>query len=180
MSFISIPLSLALISPTFLPPQHEFAPLFLPLRCLTFLHLNCTTKRRPKENLMTEKEHLTQTEIWNSAARSVAVELPTLDFLGWHGEHYVIARNLPFPAPSSNATATASWTVMPAEDGVIKAGRSNSGVCLAEPGAGSVELKELPARKRLDCGKGVDLGSENAEWLERKDVPMDYEMPGLE
>jgi hypothetical protein len=130
---------------------------------------------------MTEKEHLTQTEIWNSAARSVAVELPMLDFLGWHGEHYVIARNAPFPATSSsNATAKGSWTAIRPEAGVIKADPSNSDARLAEPGTGSVELKELPARKRLDCGKGVDLGSENAEWLERKDVPMDYEMPGLE
>ncbi|GJE89030.1 hypothetical protein PsYK624_051200 [Phanerochaete sordida] len=43
-----------------------------------------------------------------------------------------------------------------------------------------VEMKELPARRRLDCGKGVDLGGEDAAWLERKDVPMDYEMSGLE
>ena len=43
-----------------------------------------------------------------------------------------------------------------------------------------VEVKELPARRRLDCGSGVDLGTEDATWLERKDVPMDYEMPGLE
>ena len=42
-----------------------------------------------------------------------------------------------------------------------------------------LELKELPTRRRLDCGKGVDLGGEDAAWLERKDVPMDYEMPGL-
>jgi hypothetical protein len=47
-------------------------------------------------------------------------------------------------------------------------------------GRAKVELKELPARRRLDCGKGVDLGSEDAMWLERKDVPMDYERPGLE
>ncbi|KAJ3559048.1 hypothetical protein NP233_g11361 [Leucocoprinus birnbaumii] len=40
-----------------------------------------------------------------------------------------------------------------------------------------VELKELPSRRRLDCGKGVDLGGEDAVWLERKDVPMDYDMP---
>ena len=62
-----------------------------------------------------------------------------MDFVGWHGEHYVVVRN--------NET---------------------------------VELKELPARRRLDCGKGVDLGGEDATWLERKDVPMDYEMSGLE
>jgi hypothetical protein len=41
----------------------------------------------------------------------------------------------------------------------------------------TVELKELPARRRLDCGKGVDLGGEDAVWLERRDVPMDYDMP---
>jgi hypothetical protein len=44
----------------------------------------------------------------------------------------------------------------------------------------SIELKELPTRRRLDCGKGVDLGSEDAAWLERKDVPMDYEAPALD
>ena len=33
-----------------------------------------------------------------------------------------------------------------------------------------VELKELPVRRRLDCGKGIDLGSEDAMWMERKDV----------
>jgi hypothetical protein len=44
----------------------------------------------------------------------------------------------------------------------------------------SVELKELPVRRRLDCGKGVDLGSEDVMWMERKDVPIDYERSGLE
>lgn len=43
-----------------------------------------------------------------------------------------------------------------------------------------MELKELPVRRRLDCGKGVDLGSEDAMWMERKDVPIDFEMSGLE
>lgn len=65
--------------------------------------------------------------------------MPSIDFVGWHGEHYVVVRN-----------------------------------------GESVELKDLPTRRRLDCGKGVDLGSEDATWLERKDVPMDYEMSGLE
>jgi len=43
----------------------------------------------------------------------------------------------------------------------------------------AVDLKELPSRRRLDCLKGVDLGSEDAAWLERIDVPMDFEAPGL-
>lgn len=88
---------------------------------------------------MSEKEFQVQTDIWISSARSIATVLPSLDFLGWHGEHYVIIRN---------------------ED--------------------RLELKELPTRRRLDCGKGVDLGGDDAAWLERKDVPMDYENPGLD
>jgi len=59
-----------------------------------------------------------------SNVRSIAVALSSLDFLGWHGEHYVVLR-------SSDKTC-------------------------------GVDLKELPARRRLDCGKGVDLGSEDA------------------
>ena len=43
-----------------------------------------------------------------------------------------------------------------------------------------VDVRDLPARRRLDCGTGVDLGGEDGAWLERKDVPIDYEMPGLE
>ena len=104
---------------------------------------------------MSEKDFQVQTDIWVSSARSVATALPSLDFLGWHGEHYVILRT---------------------EQGLgIGLGSSSSN----DDGYGSLELKELPTRRRLDCGKGVDLGGEDAAWLERKDVPMDYEMPGL-
>lgn len=92
---------------------------------------------------MSEKDFQLQTDIWVSSARSIATTLPSLDFVGWHGEHYV----------------------------VVRSGPERSGM---------VELKELPSRRRLDCGKGVDLGSDDAIWLERKDVPMDYEMSGLE
>lgn len=87
-----------------------------------------------------------QTDLWHSNARSIATALPSLDFVGWSGEHYVVVRST-----------------------------STTGV-----DEGLVELKELPSRRRLDCGNGVDLGSEDAAWLERKDVPMDYEMSGLE
>ena len=47
-------------------------------------------------------------------------------------------------------------------------------------GEEKIDVKERPARRRLDCGKGVDRGGADAAWLERKDVPMDYEVPGLE
>lgn len=94
---------------------------------------------------MSDKEFKVQTDCWYAAARHVAIAVPSLDFVGWHGEHYVAVRNGD-PDPSSP----------------------------------SLELKELPVRKRLDCGCGVDLGGADAAWLERTDVPIDYEKPGLE
>ncbi|KAF9456903.1 hypothetical protein BDZ94DRAFT_1176681 [Collybia nuda] len=126
-------------------PLNEYSRPFTRFPSLSFLHLQCAGKRRPKPNLMSDKDYQVQTDIWNSSARNIATTLPSVDFVGWHGEHYVVVRS--------------------------------DGIC---GGGGQVELKELPARRRLDCGKGVDLGSEDAAWLERKDVPMDYEMPGLE
>ncbi|KAF8154245.1 hypothetical protein B0H34DRAFT_661953 [Crassisporium funariophilum] len=130
-------------------PLNEYARSFAPFPALSFLHLQCANKRRPKPNLMSEKDFQVQTDMWISSARSVATAIPSLDFIGWHGEHYVVVR-------------------------------SEQDHCGHGYGAGSVELKELPTRRRLDCGKGVDLGGEDAAWLERKDVPMDYEIPGLE
>ncbi|KAF9449680.1 hypothetical protein P691DRAFT_790625 [Macrolepiota fuliginosa MF-IS2] len=74
----------------------------------------------------------------------------------------------PGPGPSASgsvsSTPTPTPVVAPVNAGVVASGAS-------------VELKELPSRRRLDCGNGVDLGSEDATWLERKDVPMDYDMP---
>ncbi|KAJ7153420.1 hypothetical protein C8R43DRAFT_1001883 [Mycena crocata] len=119
-------------------PLNEYAKHFTAFPSLAFLHLQNTSMHRPKPNLMSEKDLQFQTDIWVSSARSVATALPALDFLGWHGEHYVVVRG--------------------SDDG-------------------SVELKELPCRRHLDCGKGVDLGGDDAAWLERKDIPMDYEMP---
>jgi len=127
-------------------PMHEYARFFSRFTSLSFLHLQCASKLRPKPNLMSEKDFQVQTDLWYSSARTIATSLPSVDFIGWHGEHYVVVRS-------------DRW------DGF---------------GSGSVELKDLPSRRRLDCGKGVDLGSDDAAWLERKDVPMDYEMPGLE
>ena len=82
-----------------------------------------------------------QTDIWYSSVRRIATTVPSLDFIGWHGEHFVVVRG---------------------ED------------------KQDVDVKDLPTRRRLDCGTGVDLGGDDAAWLERKDVPIDYEQPGLE
>ena len=113
------------------------------------LHLHGAAKRRPQASQMSDREFAQQTDAWLAAARHVARALPSVDFVGWHGEHYVVARS-----------------------------GLGSGLGLGV-GVGKVEMKELPVRRRLDCGRGVDLG-EDGNWVERKDVPIDYEMPGLE
>ena len=120
--------------------QDEYASAFSIFRSLTMLHLH-SGMRRPQLASMSEKEFEEQAENWSLRAKSVAIYVPSLDFVGWHGEHYVVVRG----------------------DSPV-----------------SVDLKELPARRRLDCGCGVDLGGEDAAWMERKDVPIDYEVPGLE
>ncbi|KAF8637110.1 hypothetical protein AX17_003014 [Amanita inopinata Kibby_2008] len=127
-------------------PLNEYALGFARFHFLSFLHLQCTSKRRPKPNLMSDKEYEVQTALWYSNAKNIAISVPSIDFVGWHGEHYVVVRCSKPDSPNDK----------------------------------TVELKELPTRRRLDCAKGVDLGTEDATWLERKDVPMDYEMPGLE
>lgn len=91
-------------------------------------------------------------------ACDVALTVPSLDYVGWHGEHFVVVRH---NHPGSSAVC-----------GFLGGG----GVA----GGAFVELRELPVRRRLDCGNGVDLGSDDAMWIERKDVPIDYEMSGLE
>jgi hypothetical protein len=97
-----------------------------------------------------------QTDAWLAHARDVALAVPSIDYVGWHGEHFVVVRH-----------HDSSGSVVRGCVGCVAIG-----IC--------VELKELPVRRRLDCGKGVDLGSEDAMWVERRDVPIDYEMSGLE
>ena len=133
--------------------QNEYAPLFARFQSLAFLHLQCGSKRRPKPNLFSDKDFRVQTEAWFASARSIAAVILSVDFIGWHGEHFV----------------------------VVRSGGASAGASEKYPyGRTELELKELPARRRLDCGKGVDLGSDDTMWVERKDVPMDYERPGLE
>ncbi|KAF9033130.1 hypothetical protein BJ165DRAFT_1515789 [Panaeolus papilionaceus] len=134
-------------------PLNDYARYFARFPAMSFLHLQASNKRRPKPNLMSEKELQFQTDVWIASARSIATSVPSLDFIGWHGEHFVVVRHDHAGGQMHDAYGS---------------------------DMGSVELKELPSRRRLDCGKGVDLGGEDSAWLERKDVPMDYEMPALE
>jgi len=135
-------------------PIEEYAPLFKPFRELQMLHLQHSLRKRPQiANMMSSKEHAEQLTLWNEAAKSVASVIPSLDFFGWNGEHHVIVRT-----DSSNLEAKSEG----ARERV------------------TVKLKELPSRRRLDCSKGVDLGSADAWWMERKDVPIDYELPSSE
>ncbi|ESK82186.1 hypothetical protein Moror_14458 [Moniliophthora roreri MCA 2997] len=125
-------------------PMSEYAMCFSRFHALSFLHLQCSSSHRPQTNFIpSEKDFQVQTELWHAAARSIPCMIPSLDFIGWHGEHYVVVRSV----------------------GVDSEGRTMY----------LVDLKELPSPRRLDCPKGVDLGTEDAIWLERKDVPIDFE-----
>ena len=128
------------------------------------LHLHVASIRRPQPSRMHGKELQLQTDAWLAHAREVALAVPSIDYVGWHGEHFVVVRQNHSHHHHSSASGGACNDKGDAA--------ANNGVC--------VEIKELPVRRRLDCGKGVDLGSEDAIWMERKDVPIDYEMSGLE
>ncbi len=128
------------------------------------LHLHGASIRRPQPSRMHGKELQLQTDAWLAHAREVALAVPSIDYVGWHGEHFVVVRH---NHNNGHHHSSASGGTC-GNNGDAAA----NGVC--------VELKELPVRRRLDCGKGVDLGSDDAMWMERKDVPIDYEMSGLE
>ncbi|KIK66352.1 hypothetical protein GYMLUDRAFT_239320 [Collybiopsis luxurians FD-317 M1] len=206
--------------------MNEYAVYFTPFHQLSFLHFQSPSHRRPKPNLVSEKEFQRATEAWHAGARSIAFALPSIDFVGWHKEHYVVVRGsstasgpsvVSIHVPCSPSTSTSSPSPAVSGDSLrsppmslspspfvltptpsmanIKPSISSLGLPSADMtysgcpptrsscsqyAMPSVELKELPSRRRLDCGKGVDLGTEDAAWLERKDVPMDYEEPGLE
>ena len=109
--------------------------------------------QRQQPSRMHGKELQLQTDAW-LAAREVALAVPSIDYIGLHGEHFIVVRH---------------------NHGRHQSGASDSA---ANGDEVCVEIKELPIRRRLDCGKGVDLGSDDAIWMERKDVLIDYEMSG--
>ncbi|KAK7045361.1 hypothetical protein VNI00_007610 [Paramarasmius palmivorus] len=130
-------------------PMDDYACSFARFHALSFLHLQCSSSHRPKTNLIqSEKDFQVQSDLWLASARNVAFNIPSLDFIGWHGEHYVVVRS---------------------------GGVEPEGYIVPSYPSYTVDLKELPSPRRLDCPKGVDLGTEDATWLERKDVPIDFE-----
>jgi hypothetical protein len=129
------------------------------------LHLNGASIRRPQPSRMHGKELQLHADARLGNARDVALAVPSVDYVGWHGEHFVVVRHHQHRHHHHHHSGTSDACG-------ISPGDAASGVC--------VELKELPVRRRLDCGKGVDLGSDDAMWMERKDVPIDYERSGLE
>jgi hypothetical protein len=39
------------------------------------------------------KELQLQTDAWLAHAREVALAVPSIDYVGWHGEHFVVVRH---------------------------------------------------------------------------------------
>ncbi|KAJ7049074.1 hypothetical protein C8F01DRAFT_1379121 [Mycena amicta] len=135
---------------------------------LSALHLTTVIADRPLHD--TAPEHLKR--------------FPTLTFL--HLQNHAARRPQPTVmsekecAVQMDAWASAARSVvaaLPAVDFLGWHGEHYAVVRGVSGGGSGIQLKELPGRRHLDCGSGVDLGGEDAAWLERKDVPMDYEMP---
>jgi hypothetical protein len=134
------------------------------------LHLHGASIRHPQPCRM-YRDLQVQTDAWLAHARDVALAVPSVDYVGWHGEHFVVVRHNHHHHGHHHHRHNHHHHSSASGACGIKGDAAN-GVC--------VELKELPVRRRLDCGKGVDLGGDDAMWMERKDVPIDYEMSGLE
>ena len=158
---------------------------------LSILHLNTisvddTILKRPQPNMLNEKEFRRETERWMNAARKVAVAVPSVDFLGWQGEHYVVVRRDPLNTLHPMMHSHSHSYVHPPSHTHSFHSHGNPGLGQGSTGGGraqvpvdaDVELKELPPRRRLDTGFGVDLGGPDGCWLERIDVPIDYELVG--
>ena len=153
---------------------------------LSILHLNTITVddaivKRPQPNMLNDKEFRRETDRWMNTARKVAAVVPSVDFLGWQGEHYVVVRR----DPSNSTLHSHSHAHHPPSHTHSSHSLGNSGSGQGSAGRRShvltdtdVELKELPPRRRLDTGFGVDLGGSDGCWLERIDVPIDYELVG--
>jgi len=174
---------------------------FKKFRSLSILHLNAinvdaANAKRPQANMLNEKEFRRETDRWMNGARKVAAAVPSVDFLGWHGEHYVVVRhdNHQPHSPSTPTQLQSTLHSIPHSHSHPYAhppsnthpshshGHPNSGqgsVAKRSQAADmDIELKELPPRRRLDTGFGVDLGGVDGCWLERIDVPIDYELVG--
>lgn len=167
-------------------------------RSLSILHLNTisvdtATVKRPQPNMLNEKEFRRETDRWMNAARKVTTAVPSLDFLGWHGEHYVVVRHdnpnthgsrSDSAQPRSALHSTSHSYAHPPSHTHSSHSHAHSNSGQASVGKRSqladadIELKELPPRRRLDTGFGVDLGGPDGCWVERIDIPIDYELVG--
>jgi hypothetical protein len=135
--------------------------------------------------MLNEKEFRRETDRWMNTARKVATAVPSVDFLGWQGEHYVVVRrdtsdtlrSMSHPHSHSHAHPP-SHTHSSRSHGYSCSGQESAGRRSHVLADTDVELKELPPRRRLDTGFGVDLGGPDGCWLERTDVPIDYELVG--
>src|ERR1019366_7889780 len=57
------------------------------------LHLHGASIRHPQPSRMHGKELQLQTDAWLAHARDVALAVPSIDYVGWHGEHFVVVRH---------------------------------------------------------------------------------------
>jgi hypothetical protein len=97
------------------------------------LHLHGASIRRPQPPRMHDRELQLQADERLAHARDVALAVPSIDYLGWHGEHFVVVRHHHDSTISSSSSSSS-----------VACGGMTSG------GMGGVELREPPVRRRLD------------------------------
>ena len=173
--------------------QESYISYFKKFHSLSILHLDtisveATAVKRPQPNMLNEKEFRREMDKWINAAKCVAAAIHSIDFLGWQGEHYVVVRHDPNILPSIPHTHPHTHTHAHSHSHHPPSHTHSSHTSSSGQGPGSrrsqafpdayIELKELPPRRRLDTGFGVDLGGPDGCWLERIDVPIDYELVG--
>jgi hypothetical protein len=84
--------------------------------------------------------------MWNQSICRVIKAAPSLDYIGWHGKFFAIVRR------TRNSHS----------------GRNFDG--------DAIETHQLSSWKRMNVGTGKDFGDNDVTWLERRDVPMHYDL----
>ena len=57
------------------------------------LHLHGVSIRHPQPSRVHGKELQLQMDTWFAHARDIALAMPSVDYIGWQGEHFVVVRH---------------------------------------------------------------------------------------
>jgi hypothetical protein len=104
---------------------------------------------RPQPSRMHEKVLQLQTDTWLVHAREVALAVPSIDYVSWHGEHFVVVHH-------NHDYHNHSDAVSDHHSSACGGACNNKGDAVTNWVC--VEIKDLHIR-RVDCRKSVDAGA---------------------